>query len=127
MCGRNEQGELGLNDESIKKITTPIINPFLENIKQISCGFKHSMALSNEGELFVFGSNGRGQIGMKEIAKIEKPTGVPSLPEIVSISCRYAYSAIIDCEGCVWTCGSNGYGQLGVADITERKIFTKLT
>ena len=126
VCGSNRNGKLGLNDEKLEETSTPILNPFLSNIQQISCGHKHSMALSLEGELFVFGDNEYGQIGMNDIKEYIQPIVVPSIPPIISISCGSEHSMILDSSHNVWTCGYNFDGQLGHGDLDEKREFTQI-
>ena len=50
---------------------------FNENIIQIKCGFKHVICLSNKGNVYTFGNNSFGQLGIKnkkfnDIYKIDK-------------------------------------------------------
>ncbi|WP_379129988.1 stalk domain-containing protein [Paenibacillus sp. sgz500958] len=60
--GGNYNGQMGV-DPAIKFASTPVKIPKLENITAISSGNEHSMALDKEGNVWVWGSNNRGQMG----------------------------------------------------------------
>ena len=40
--------------------------PDITIIKQVSCGFDHSLILSEEGKVFSFGKNNQGQLGFQK-------------------------------------------------------------
>jgi alpha-tubulin suppressor-like RCC1 family protein len=57
----NHHGELGLGH------TRAIYNPTKNNLSdvvQISCGYAHSLALTKSGQLYAWGSNKSGQLGL---------------------------------------------------------------
>lgn len=86
VCGSNENGELGLGEE-VAATRTPVEVPGLTNIKQIGAAGGaggRSAAVNAKGELFMWGDNEFGQIGVGSSAPvIWTPTHV-SLPEPVS-------------------------------------------
>lgn len=53
--GENDRGELGLGDTDPRH--SPTLIPFTKNTKvqQISCGFKHCVAKTGLGKVFVWG------------------------------------------------------------------------
>ena len=65
--GSNELGELGINNASTKYCITPEeiigLKKYNEQIIQISCGFKHTICLSDKGQVFSWGNNSYGQLG----------------------------------------------------------------
>ena len=73
-CGADAR--LGFSDNLDKLIPTKIEGLTNENAKQISCGFIHTFVLSNNGNLYSFGNNEYGQLGIghnkpsKEINKL---------------------------------------------------------
>jgi alpha-tubulin suppressor-like RCC1 family protein len=117
--GRNEWGELGigLEDEIYQK---PILNQYLNNecVIYISCGDRHSLALTNCGEVYAWGSNYWGQIGNGCNNKQLIPIKVKGFnnERVVMISCGGWHSmALTEC-GHVYSWGSNECGQLGIGN-----------
>ncbi|VVC31316.1 Hypothetical protein CINCED_3A018116 [Cinara cedri] len=86
-------------------------------VVQISCGYKHSMALTNHGELYTWGSNEFGQLGHGNKNPIAaKPTLVKSLVglPISFIACGGYHSFVVSKSGAVFGWGKNDFGQLGL-------------
>ncbi len=54
--GCNEQGQLGLGPDAPSVIRKPVLNPFISNLMKISTGNEHSLAISKNGDLYVWGS-----------------------------------------------------------------------
>lgn len=53
---------------------TAHIDTFADTIiTNISCGVKHSLALSSDGSLYAWGDNSEGQLGLKTLQPICKP------------------------------------------------------
>ncbi|NP_001139174.1 E3 ISG15--protein ligase HERC5.2 [Danio rerio] len=101
----------------------------LDNTKviQIACGDQHSVALSNDGQLFVWGENAHGQLGLrKEQALIQSPQHLQSLCGIpvAQISAGGNHSFVLSLSGVVFGWGSNSAGQLGLGDTTDRFVPT---
>lgn len=71
-------------------------------IIQIACGFKHVLALTNNGELYAWGSNDDGQLGHGSDVKLElKPRLITSLAAvpIASIACGSFHSIVVTRSG----------------------------
>lgn len=95
-----------LGIEKIDRVTkfTNIDN--LPNIVAVSSGFFHTLALSFNNELFSFGENYYGQLGIgkkcstQPINKIDFDFG-----KIVKIKCGYLCSVVLNDQGVVWFFG----------------------
>lgn len=71
-------------------------------IVQIACGLKHSIALTNNGELYAWGSNSDGQLGLGSDTKMElKPKLVYSLAAvpIAFVACGGYHTIVISKSG----------------------------
>ncbi|XP_048005793.1 RCC1 domain-containing protein 1-like [Leguminivora glycinivorella] len=117
------------------------------HITMISAGGWHSLALSESGDLYAWGWNETGQLGIKETEPVNNDLqkvhqdgpnsyGHPTLVDIFNengdicdtnvkyISCGNLHSAIILDDNTVWTAGCNNYGQLGFAiETTKQNVF----
>ena len=84
----------------------------------ISCGYSHSACLSPNGEVFVFGSNKRGQLGVKQLDSGESRSYIPrpidDIPRMISVCCGANHIVCIDENFCVWGWGDNSKNQLGL-------------
>ena len=58
--GTDDFGTLGQGEGNWQKIPvkTPTEIPGLSNVKSVSCGWKHSVAVTTDGRLFTWGWNG---------------------------------------------------------------------
>lgn len=118
--------QLGHGDVNI--LDSPAIVEALSGIKvkKIAVGGWHSLALSEFGDLYAWGWNDTGQLGIIEKKNNEtlKSCSVPTLVDIfedgveimknvVDIACGSRHSAVLLEDETVWTAGNNKYGQLG--------------
>ena len=62
--GRNDWFQIGSETLNNIENNKPInINIEDKSIKQISCGYNHTLVLTSDGMVYGWGSNGSGQIG----------------------------------------------------------------
>ena len=81
-----------------------------ERIIQIACGEAHALALTSKGQVYSWGSNGEGQLGIgDDIFLTGQPTQVSGVnefhPRIAQIACGDWTSFALDKEGSVSRCG----------------------
>ncbi|MFO8056931.1 MAG: Ig-like domain-containing protein [bacterium] len=106
---------------------SPARLPGLENITDISGDIYLHLAADQQGDVFSWGHNVRGQLGRKtEDNHDEKPGKVPGLSRIKSVSAGYEHGLALDREGHVWSWGSNAYGQLGDGTTVSRRTPAKI-
>lgn len=62
-CGNNHHGQLGVG--SLRAEDTPAhVSDIKEAITQVAAGVHHSVALTNQGKVYVMGSNQNGELGV---------------------------------------------------------------
>jgi len=54
--GNNEKGQLGLGPNIPNTVRRPVLNTHMQNVSKLSAGNEHSMALTKNSELYVWGS-----------------------------------------------------------------------
>ncbi|XP_043315002.1 X-linked retinitis pigmentosa GTPase regulator isoform X1 [Cervus elaphus] len=113
--GGNNEGQLGLGDTD-ERSAFHLISFFTSQhkIKQLSAGSNSSAALTEDGELFMWGDNSEGQIGLQDITNICVPHQVTIGKPISWISCGYYHSAFVTTEGELYTFGEPESGKLGL-------------
>uniref|UniRef100_A0A1A9WLI1 HECT domain-containing protein n=1 Tax=Glossina brevipalpis TaxID=37001 RepID=A0A1A9WLI1_9MUSC len=130
--GHNDYGQLGLsngpNVVSVPKIIRQLV---AKTVVQIACGNNHSLALTNCGELYSWGSNIYGQIGVSsggEVVYSCSPLLITSLQgiPIAFVACGGNHSFVISKSGAVFGWGRNNAGQLGLNDYKNRYYPTQL-
>ncbi|XP_050536005.1 probable E3 ubiquitin-protein ligase HERC4 isoform X1 [Daktulosphaira vitifoliae] len=110
--GRETADEIQLKPKIVKSLGSVFI-------VQISCGYRHCLALTNHGELYSWGSNEFGQLGLGSnitSINVSKPTLIKSLIglPISFITCGGYHSFVISKSGAVYGWGKNTFGQLGL-------------
>ncbi|XP_061577145.1 E3 ISG15--protein ligase HERC5-like [Cololabis saira] len=110
---------------------TPRIPDALSNISvsQVACGSQHSVALSRDGQVYAWGKNSRGQLGLgRRKSGITPPTHVwclSSMP-LVQVSAGGEQSFALSVSGAVFSWGRNDCGQLGLGDTEDRSTPTSV-
>ncbi|KAI7810832.1 putative E3 ubiquitin-protein ligase HERC4 [Triplophysa rosa] len=97
------------------------------HVIQITCGDQHSMALTQEGRVFVWGENSHGQLGLGEGGSgSQTPQHVQCLDGVplAQISAGGDHSFVLSLSGVVFGWGKNSSGQLGLGDTTDRHVPT---
>lgn len=101
------------NDDSIRLIEKYKWQKIAKNVKSIKIGKNHILYLDNQNQLWGFGSNINGQLGLgKETKFINKPTLIAS--DIIDYSCGDEHSFYIQSDNILKGFGSNKYGQIGL-------------
>jgi len=81
--------------------------------KSASVNAKHSAAITNNGQLYVWGDNSYGQLGIGgSVASSMDPILLDN-SEWLSVSCGARHTVGIKKDGSLWGWGSNQFGQLG--------------
>ena len=122
--GCNLYGQLGrnqnINDPTSQK---PTLIEGLNNITQIEAGFRHSLALDKDGNVYSWGHNEYGELGNNSTKDLYIPTKINNLPKIKKIVASHDYSLAIDENNNLWLWGENLYQQID-SDISKKFIST---
>uniref|UniRef100_A0A8B9JSP5 Si:ch73-190m4.1 n=1 Tax=Astyanax mexicanus TaxID=7994 RepID=A0A8B9JSP5_ASTMX len=88
---------------------------------QVACGNQHCMALTHDGQLFTWGENSSGQLGLGS-GKSNSPQPLRSLRGIplAQISAGGDHSFALSLSGTVFGWGRNNAGQLGLGNAENR-------
>uniref|UniRef100_A0A8D0CL40 Regulator of chromosome condensation (RCC1) and BTB (POZ) domain containing protein 1 n=1 Tax=Scleropages formosus TaxID=113540 RepID=A0A8D0CL40_SCLFO len=118
--GHNGYSQLG-NGTTNQGVSPILVSANLLNKKvmDVACGSHHSMALTNEGEVFAWGYNNCGQVGSGSTANQPTPRKVSICLQnkaVVSIACGQTSSMAVADNGEVYGWGYNGNGQLGLGN-----------
>uniref|UniRef100_A0A8C3BTH3 HECT domain-containing protein n=1 Tax=Cairina moschata TaxID=8855 RepID=A0A8C3BTH3_CAIMO len=94
-----------------------------QEVVQITCGDHHSMALCRGGELFTWGQNTCGQLGVgRQVTLTPTPQLVKGLKGIplAQIAAGGAHSVAVSLSGAVYSWGKNDFGQLGLGHTEDK-------
>ena len=117
MCGTGESHKLGLSDTKDRE--TPVLVEALADvpIARVACGKYHSAALTASGDVYAWGLNDCGQLGLGQTkattpAKVEALSGIG----VTQLSCGEYHTLALTDQGEVLSFGHGEFGRLGHGD-----------
>lgn len=122
--GMGYDGQLGLGP-SVYETNLPTKISGLPKIVSIAAGQNQSFAIDENGDVWVWGRNNVGQLGLGDAGWNTNraiPELNPYLSDIVQIAAGDSYTYAVDKKGHVYAWGFNHSGQLGFGDTNDRYI-----
>ncbi|XP_034786562.1 probable E3 ubiquitin-protein ligase HERC4 isoform X15 [Pan paniscus] len=124
--GLDSDGQLGLvGSEECIRVPRNIKSLSDIQIVQVACGYYHSLALSKASEVFCWGQNKYGQLGLgTDCKKQTSPQLLKSLLGIpfMQVAAGGAHSFVLTLSGAIFGWGRNKFGQLGLNDENDRYV-----
>ena len=126
--GSNEDGRLGIGDQSITISTSPCQIALQTNAVHISCGAEHTAVIDDAGSIYTWGNGKYGALGIgtteDEWAPVRVPIRSDAYAKDVSCGSRHTMLIVSDAksEGKLYAIGEGEAGQLG----TGRRIMENL-
>jgi hypothetical protein len=120
--GRNNRGQLGLNDAVFRSSPTQVAGT---NWNRITNGNNNNLATKTDGTLWAWGQNNNGQLGINNSVYRSSPTQIGSGTNWNQISIDNNTVAT-KTDGTLWTWGQAGSGQLGLNDTAYRSSPTQV-
>ena len=112
--GSNSNGQLGNGQLGVDAVI-PVPVQGLNNVRQVSAGAGHSLALTSDGRVWTWGRNDFGQLGNETNIDQDVPILVQGLGDIniQQVVAGANHSLALTADGDVWAWGSNLYSQIG--------------
>ncbi len=103
-------------------------------VSVVSCGQYHSVALTSIGQIFTWGSNQHGQLGLDSADELPKGNRRVWLPRevkiegeiFIDVSAGGFHTLALTVSGQLYVFGRNDDGQLGLGDLHTRRAPTRL-
>jgi len=115
--GFNEDGRLGIGSNKSQPKPVPIL-PILHatsKIVNITCGGSHSMALTDEGQLFTWGRGKEGQLGHGDLKNLWRPTLVRHFSDTGKTAVQFSggnmNSGCLTSNGRIYSWGCTRHGE----------------
>jgi RCC1 and BTB domain-containing protein len=80
--GGGEHGQLGHGDKVNKTVPWLVASLTKLNLVQITCGWSHTVALTEDGKVFTWGNGDHGKLGHGSSTKVTTPKLVESLRDV---------------------------------------------
>jgi len=133
--GRNDHFQLGSQrNESEKAIPRLLAFPNNAKISKFALGWNHSVAISTESEVFIWGrgslqSSGMPQLGLGTTSDQRYPVFLPffSTIPIVDVAAGDCHTLFLTKDGQVYGLGRNDHKELGLNDKIDRTTPTLIT
>uniref|UniRef100_A0A1B6JUZ2 RCC1 domain-containing protein 1 n=1 Tax=Homalodisca liturata TaxID=320908 RepID=A0A1B6JUZ2_9HEMI len=134
--GEGSRGQLGhgeLENEEEPRLVEGLAGLV---VVAVVCGGWHSCALTSDGDLYSWGWNMAGQLGLYNQESRGK-VSVQAIPQVVDwpdqseihvskVACGARHTVTLLDDGSVWGCGWNGYNQLALAEVDSVDQMTRL-
>ena len=140
--GSNSYGQLGQDTLGLgpaagapMQSDTPLVVPGLQGkmVVKIAAGWSHCMALTESGEVWVWGRNDFGQLGLGDKIERHGPVHLQTstgqgveMGFVTAIAAGRSHSIWLGADGAPYTAGRNDAGQLGVGDSIGRTVISKV-
>jgi alpha-tubulin suppressor-like RCC1 family protein len=139
--GAGSKGQLGHENVSDtlwvpKSVAGLSMTSIGEKVWKIACGGNHTLALTQSGQLYAFGSNARGQLGFGDRDDRSEPRQVIfdeqrrlEMGNILDMSAGFWHSVLITDKGGVWSSGANS-SQASTAlhsEMGDQLLFTSVS
>ena len=94
----------------LRCVTSPV--KILDDVRTVSTGGRHTMAIRNDSSLWAWGSNAHGQFADSDIKEYTGPQKI--LDNVKQVSSQSSHAAAIKTDGTLWVWGSNQDGAIGL-------------
>lgn len=111
--GLNNNGQVGNGAETDADVLTPTQIMPGTKFTQVCSGNLFCLALDEDGNIWSFGTNGVGQLGVDGISSSNEPAKIVSETTFTKISAGSSHGLAIDINNKLWAWGLNSSGQLG--------------
>ncbi|XP_042364650.1 probable E3 ubiquitin-protein ligase HERC1 isoform X3 [Plectropomus leopardus] len=116
--GDGEYGKLGHGNSATQKYPKIIQGPlFGKVVVCVSAGYRHSAAVTNDGELYTWGEGDFGRLGHSDSQSRNVPTLVKDVSGVGQVACGSSHTIAVAQDGrTVWSFGGGDNGKLGHGD-----------
>ncbi|KAL4225418.1 hypothetical protein ACF0H5_016108 [Mactra antiquata] len=125
-CGNNDKGQLGLNSTQNESRLKHITALSTKTVTMATGGWDFTLAVTDNNELFSWGSNSFGQLGDPNLPnKCLSPTRIMSDVKVIMAAAGLRHSMALTDDGNVFCWGNGKRGQCGVT--SDSKLPVKVT
>ncbi|CAE8581293.1 unnamed protein product, partial [Polarella glacialis] len=127
--GESAEGCLGLGDE-VASQEPRVVLPAGAGAVSLACGWRHLLALTHDGQVYAWGDNGQGQLGLGQVRSPVTRPALVRLPQGVraaQVAAMQDSSFVLTDKGEVYTFGDDIFnlrsGSGSLATPLKRQVF----
>ncbi|GMG99831.1 hypothetical protein Nepgr_001671 [Nepenthes gracilis] len=126
--GRNQNGQLGLGTTEDSLVPQNLQAFQGIPVKMVAAGAEHSVAVTEDGELYGWGWGRYGNLGLGDKQDRLVPQRVSSVngEKMILVACGWRHTISVSTSGSLYTYGWSKYGQLGHGDFIDHLTPHKL-
>ncbi|KAK6179608.1 hypothetical protein SNE40_011927 [Patella caerulea] len=119
--GDGDYGRLGHGNNTTQK-TPKLVQALVGKIiKCISAGYRHTAAVTEDGELYTWGEGDYGRLGHGDSTSRSLPKLVKDISNVGQVACGNSNTIAVSQDGkTVWSFGSGDNGKLGHGDMNRQ-------
>lgn len=102
VCGSNQDNQIFVSEDSVLEWQKYEMG---EGVRELACGWNHTVVVTDSGSIRCFGSNKFNQLDNSHL---------PRTQQYARIACGMRHSMALDTEGRVHGWGTNRHNQLGI-------------
>ncbi|XP_048738015.2 probable E3 ubiquitin-protein ligase HERC1 isoform X3 [Ostrea edulis] len=120
--GDGDYGKLGHGTHSTQKCPKLVKGPlFGKVVKCVSAGYRHSAAVTEDGELYTWGDGEFGRLGHDYASSKNFPTKVQAIESVGLVACGGSHTLAVSLDGkTIWSFGGGENGKLGHGDTNRQ-------
>ncbi|XP_059170813.1 E3 ubiquitin-protein ligase MYCBP2-like isoform X4 [Physella acuta] len=125
---KNREGSNEAEAEVTKLVSLPPAETIIEASSpavQVAVGLHHTLVLLQNGDVYAFGSNNNGQLGLGDTKIRGRPTKVPLPSPVTMVAAGSHHSVFLLSNGQILTCGDHQKGALGRNGLDESPVKSK--
>jgi alpha-tubulin suppressor-like RCC1 family protein len=103
-------------------VSTLLVQTALAAAGGLTSKFGHALAVNSAGQVYAWGGDSFGQLGVGRTLFAASPARIAGLPALTAISASLTHVAAVDTQGQLWTWGDDLFGNLGIRDRVSTKV-----
>jgi RCC1 and BTB domain-containing protein len=114
--GGDNCGQLGLGEQNCCQdvpdatLVTALTH---QHIVKVACGGYFTLVLTEEGQVYSFGQNNHGQLGLGNTQNVASPTPITELEDIIDLAAGACHALLLNDEGKIFGMGQGNLFQNG--------------
>ncbi len=118
--GRNNAGQLGTGSTFPLQSALPMNVDWNAPVLSMASGYSHVCAVDGAHNLWCWGLNASGQLGIGNTGNQRRPTRLSNIYNVESVTAGTSHTCAVQAGGLVYCWGNNASGQLGDGTTTQR-------